>query len=97
MANRALLDKQNASYVESPTRQGTAIEVVNAESDLVVRIDDAAHQITYIGYAVAGSLPSAAVWKIKRIDESSGLLIEWADGNTSFDNVWDDRVSLTYI
>lgn len=51
---------------------------------------------TYVGYAPSGSLDSQAVWQIMRIDTSAGDKVEYADGNTLFDNVWDNRASLNY-
>jgi len=52
--------------------------------------------ITYVGEASPGSAESGAVWRIKKIDESSGISVTWADGNTYYDNVWNDRVGLSY-
>jgi hypothetical protein len=53
--------------------------------------------ITYFGFAGIGALDSHPVWQIKRLTESGGLLsLQWADGNSEFDNVWDDRASLNY-
>lgn len=49
----------------------------------------------YFGHASPGTASSAASWKIKRMD-SNGI-ITWADGNASFDNVWDNHSSLTYL
>ena len=51
---------------------------------------------TYIGYAPIGSSVSSAVWRIKRTDETSGLTVLFADGNDSFDNVWNDYATITY-
>lgn len=51
--------------------------------------------LTYIGNAPIGSATSAAVWQIKRL-ETPGLTKLWADGNDNFDNVWDNRASLSY-
>jgi len=59
--------------------------------------DSSTADTLYIGTAHMGSATSSAVWKVKKIDTSSGLAITWADGNALFDNVWDDRVSLSYI
>jgi hypothetical protein len=63
-----------------------------------LELDDAGSGITYVGESTPGSVTSAAVWRIKRLDESVApdLIILWADGNASFDNVWDDRASLSY-
>jgi len=52
--------------------------------------------LTYIGYAKAGGLTSSAVWRIMKINEENGVIIEWADGNTKFDNIWDNYASLSY-
>lgn len=52
--------------------------------------------VTYVGKAAIGSSSASSVWQIKKIDETSGTVITWADGNSSFDNIWDNRASLTY-
>ena len=52
---------------------------------------------TYEGEAVPGSATSAAVWRVKKIATLLGdVAVTWADGNANFDNIWDNRVSLTY-
>jgi hypothetical protein len=51
---------------------------------------------TYIGKAVTGSGEGDAVWQIFRMDDTSGLAIEWADGNSSFDNIWSNYATLSY-
>lgn len=50
---------------------------------------------TYIGSVAMGSVGStgSAIWQIKKVGSTGKT---WADGNDSFDNVWDDRASLTY-
>lgn len=59
--------------------------------------------IAYIGEADPGTLTSVASWRIQRVtfadeDNTSNedVTIEWADGNASFDNIWDNRASLSY-
>lgn len=54
--------------------------------------------IIYIGEASGvGDATSAASWKILRIDESNlpDVTMKWA-GTGAYDQVWDDRLSLTY-
>lgn len=51
---------------------------------------------TYIGYALPGTAESSAAWRAMKLDESSGLVITWADGDDNFDNVATDLTSLTY-
>ena len=52
--------------------------------------------ITYMGEAAVGTATSASAWRIKRIDETNDPDgdVKWA--SEAFDQVWDDRVTLTY-
>lgn len=52
----------------------------------------------YVGEAAPGSATSAAAWKIKRLSYSGDNLtaVEWADGDTQYDNIWDNRASISY-
>ena len=54
----------------------------------------------YLGVAAAASLEAAAVWQIQRISfptpGQDDTVIEWADGDIKFDNVWDDRLTISY-
>jgi hypothetical protein len=52
---------------------------------------------TYIGKAEIGASESEAVWQIKRIDETSGMKIEWADGDALYNNTWEYYLTLTYL
>lgn len=52
--------------------------------------------VTYIGIASPGTAQSTAKWQCKKIDTTDGVLITYADGNASFDNVSTDLTSLTY-
>ncbi len=62
------------------------------------RMDEPNSTTTYVGQAAPGSSTSDAVWRIKRILISgTETIVEWADGNSDFDNVWNARASLTYL
>lgn len=50
----------------------------------------------YIGEATPGASSASPIWRIMKFD-SSTQDITWADGDASFDNVWDDYASLTYL
>ena len=64
---------------------------------LALQLDDTSTaNVTYIGKAKIGSATDGAVWQIQKLDETSGLIITWADGNDGYDNIWDNRVSLSY-
>jgi len=51
---------------------------------------------TYIGYANPGSDEADPVWKCLKLDDTSGLVMTWADGDTNFDNVATDLTALDY-
>ena len=51
--------------------------------------------IDYLGEAAIGTLSSAASWRIKRIDNTSGIIIMWA-GTGLFNQVYDNYASLPY-
>jgi len=72
-------------------------ESVNNPSNYATRLDDTSTPaITYIGKSHIGSATSAAVWQIASLNTSSGLIKTWADADALFNNVWDNRTSLTY-
>ena len=51
----------------------------------------------YQGWAKRTSLTSEPVWRIKRtIISGSDITTVWCDSNINFDNVWDNRLSLSY-
>ncbi len=65
----------------------------------IMRIDESNPLVTYVGYAAAGSQPNQAVWSIQRTTKFSAndiVIVEWADGNELFDNIWDQRLELNY-
>jgi hypothetical protein len=63
--------------------------------DYSIRIVEVGYY-TYIGWALPGSLDSDAVWKMLLIDETTNTIIKWADGDSEFNNIWDNYASLTY-
>lgn len=90
--------------VELETDGSVPVTVVaggSAAAQTVSKIDDTTTaNVVYIGKAEltgAAILTSGAVWQIKKLDTSSlALDKKWADGDASYNNVWDNRASLTY-
>ena len=62
-------------------------------SALTLRMDDVGGGVLYAGEALPGTAESALAWRIKKVT-SGGVF--WANGNSSFVNAWDDRLSLPY-
>lgn len=60
--------------------------------------DGASPETIYKGTANPGSATSLAVWRMERITIATDgdISILYADGNDSFDNIWDSRAALSY-
>jgi len=103
-----VLSNGNATYVQVEgdgsipvTIKNASIPVTTTTPNYLTKIDDTTTpNVIYIGNAVltGSAVPTSSnVWQIKRLDLSSlALDKKWADGNANFDNVWDNRASLTY-
>ena len=66
--------------------------------DYAKRTDFIGDTVIYSGRAAVGALPSATAWSIMRttIAADGDVVVEYADGNSGFDNIWDDRLTYTY-
>lgn len=71
------------------------VAVTNEDDASGLRVDQASSTVIYLGEGLFGALPSEAKWKIKKIDLSTGVVIKSSSEN--FDQIWDNRASLTYV
>lgn len=61
-------------------------------------IDEVDTNTTYVGEAVVGTTASEAKWRIRKVFiNGTNTTVLYADGNANWDNVWDDRESLSYL
>ena len=76
----------------------TAIQALGGAVNYATQVDKTSTtDVIYVGDAVISSLTSNAVWRIQKIDKTGGnVSIKWADGDELFNNIWDNRTSLTY-
>ena len=88
---------------ELPTAASTetTLETVSfggVQFALRLATDTGDSNIDYVGEAAVGTLNSEGGWRIKRINSTSGIVIEWANGTEGFDvsHIWNNRESLTY-
>ena len=61
------------------------------------RIDFVGDSVIYKGEAIPGTSNNTPSWQISKItvlDED--VTVSWANGNSKFDKVWDDRLSYNY-
>lgn len=91
----------NLTYVETELDGSIPVTVVSGGSatpNYATKIDTTSTTDNiYIGKAAIGSSGASAVWQIKKLDISTIALDKtWADGDDSFNNVWNNRASLTY-
>ena len=86
----------------SGTREGNKnyLDINGVGPAYAERLDNTANNrlTLYHGWAAPASATSAAVWRIKKFTYSNNRLTqtEWADGNGEYDNIWDNRASLSY-
>lgn len=86
-------------YIEQIQPRKAVIEgdiATSIDGIFSLQIDDV-YPLTYLGEAAPGTATSEAGWRIKRIDETNtpDTVILYA-GTGTFDQVWDDRASLSY-
>ena len=72
------------------------LNVIGAPYIYNEQVDSVDTNLTYIGSAEPGTLTNAASWRVLRVDNTTGSIILYADGDTKFDNVFDDRQTLSY-
>jgi len=78
------MNKSTQQLLESYTKYNELIDEVDADT-------------TYQCQADPGCLTSEAKWRIRKtLKVGTVTTISWADGNTEFDNIADNRAILTY-
>jgi hypothetical protein len=60
--------------------------------------DQVSDTLAYLGDAVVGGSSASAIWRIQKLvfTTAGSVTITFADGNVNFDNVWNNRASLSY-
>ena len=73
-------------------------EMVILESDVLKTvIDNASATVQYTCKAECGTGTDEPNWQISRLTTSGNIITEeWADGDGFFDNICDNRETLTY-
>lgn len=73
--------------------------IINVEPRYTVAMEyDTNNNPIYIGKAPMGTAKSENGWRLQKLTYSGSNLtdVQYADGNDSFDNVWDNRASYSY-
>lgn len=91
------LTNTDGDYVSSDTSD-LLVEMRIMNGAMAMQVDDTTGTI-YQGWAEPGTATSAASWRIRKIVTSGSpddTAITFADGDRSFNNIWDNRASLSY-
>lgn len=93
-----LIDGQVSQLPQGDTVAGAGGATPEEEMAYAERTDIVGDELIYKGQASPGTADGAAFWRIRRLTLGldGDVLTHWADGNANFDNVWDDRATLTY-
>lgn len=88
----------NITNTSIPVTQNGSWTVTTLPTLYSKRYDQVSDVLAYLGDASVGSATSGSVWRIQKLvfTTAGSVTITFADGNTNFDNVWDNRASLSY-
>lgn len=68
-------------------------------SDMMCLVEYSGGNPVYIGRAAAGTATSAAAWQVQKLTydvDGNVTAIQFAGGTNDYNQVWDDRATLTY-
>jgi hypothetical protein len=97
---RVIVNDENGNNINPATeeKQNSIIAALGGSVAYDILIDKTTTtDITYIGKAAIGTATSSALWQLSRLNKTSSITqVGWADSDEDFDNIWDNRVSLSY-
>ena len=77
--------------------ESIALDMSTVAGDYQTYVDEVDTNTTYIGESLAGTLPAAAAWRIKKVLVTGAITtVKYASGVTTFTKVWNDRVGYVY-
>lgn len=83
------------SHKDNYPDAGDVRDAVNVVDGFLIRRFEKIDNVEYEGLADQGSLPSQAKWRITRkVKQPNGDFITSIVGDTGYDQIWDNRVSL---
>jgi hypothetical protein len=92
--SREIRDLEQGKFADVDSKP--AVRVTSGEEAQVM--DLVSDTVFYFGYAAIGTVTTAAKWKITKLTIAGTLIsVTYADGNDSYDNIWEDRLGLTYV
>ena len=92
--NRSFDEDFLTSVVQPLGYDGVNLQRLNADA-LAIKVT-VSGSVTYVGIATPGTAQATAKWQCKKIDETTGTVVTWADSDANFDNVATDLTALSY-
>lgn len=94
IANQSFDQEFQVNVTEPLGYDGRSLQRTNADNlAYKITVDGS---ITYIATAAPGTDQASDKWKCMKIDETSGVIITYADGDAGFNNVATDLTALIY-
>ena len=95
-----LAENGSTIYSSGGMRRDSVIKLIEENMNMTYNtLIDTVDTFKYVGESLPGSATSARLWRIKRIDQTDtggDVNILWANGVATLDQIWDDRLTLTY-
>lgn len=88
-------DRDKKVHTETVSLPGIG-EVHREAPSMATKVDTISPDYVYVGKARIGAAATQPLWQIKKVLLGTEISVLYADGNNNFDNIWDDRASLTY-
>ena len=76
--------------------QGNVVDFGSDSNQAILVADSSIANVEFIGRGAIAAASNASVWQIQRIDNTSGFISTWADGNENYDNLWTNVENLSY-
>jgi len=95
--SNSVIDRELAKFKES-TSGTVVVQFVNDDTQKTQTFAYTGVLQEFIGLAAPGSNKGSAVWQIRKLFYTANQLvdIQWASGSATYENIWNDRESLSY-
>ena len=67
-----------------------AVRTIPSTTAIRYSVKSSNSKISYVGFALVGTLGSTASWQIQEIDSTSGVIVKIADGDENYDNILEE-------
>jgi len=102
--SKEIKDLEKDKFIEVDGKPAIRVSIVGGDisvSSVAVEeksvIDIVSNELIYFGYATIGSNENTASWKIIKMTIIGSIIkSEYAQGVSTYTNIWDDRTTYSY-